>query len=137
MQIRLLVGSLFGKRSPVATPCDMVYADAKLRPGVRLSVPAEHAERALYIVDGVVEIGGRSFGVSQMLVLRSGVPATIAAPEGARFMLLGGAPLDAPRHLWWNFVSSSQARIEQAKQDWKAGRFAMIHGETEFIPLPS
>ncbi|HUK07564.1 MAG TPA: pirin family protein [Stellaceae bacterium] len=137
MQIRLLVGSLFGKRSPVTTPCDMLYADAKLRPGARLSFPAEQPERALYIVDGVVEIGGRSFGVSQMLVLQRGVPATIAAPEGARFMLLGGASLDAPRHLWWNFVSSSQARIEQAKQDWKEGRFPTIHGETEFIPLPS
>ena len=137
MRIRLLLGSLFGRRSPIATPNELVYADAKLRPGGRLSVPAEHAERAIYIVDGVVEITGRSFGVSQMLILRHGVPVTIAAPEGARFLLLGGASLDAPRHLWWNFVSSSPARIEQAKQDWKAGRFPAIHGETEFIPLPT
>ena len=71
-----------------------------------------------------------------MLVLRPGMPVTIEAMDDARLMLLGGAPMDGPRHMWWNFVSSSQERIEQAKADWKAGRFGQVPGETEFIPLP-
>ena len=136
VQMRLLVGSLCGKRSPIATLSELFYADARLRGGARLSIPAEHLERGLYIVEGVVELGGRSFGVSQLLVLRRGAPITIAAPQGARLLLLGGAPLDGMRHIWWNFVSSSQTRIERAKADWKAGRFAAVPGETEFIPLP-
>src|SRR5581483_11466681 len=126
VQMRLLVGSLCGKRSPIATLSELFYADARLRGGARLSIPAEHLERGLYIVEGVVELGGRSFGVSQLLVLRRGAPITIAAPQGARLLLLGGAPLDGMRHIWWNFVSSSQARIERAKADWKAGRFAAV-----------
>jgi len=136
VRIRLLVGSLCGKRSPVATLSEMVYADAKLSAGARLSLPAEHAERAIYIVEGVIELAGRSFGASQLLVLRRAAPVALTAPLGARLLLLGGAPLDGPRHLWWNFVSSSVQRIEQAKADWKEGRFPPVPGESEFIPLP-
>jgi redox-sensitive bicupin YhaK (pirin superfamily) len=135
-RVRLMIGSLMGARSPVATVSEMVYADATLAAGARLAFPVEHEERAIYVVKGVIDIASRSFGASQLLVLKRGVEAAVVAPQGARLLLLGGAALDGPRHIWWNFVSSSQQRIEQAKADWKAGRFAGVPGETEFIPLP-
>ena len=135
-RVRLMIGSLMGARSPVVTVSEMVYADATLAAGARLAFPAEHEERAIYVVKGVIDLAARSFGASQLLVLKRGVEAAVVAPQGARLLLLGGAPLDGVRHIWWNFVSSSQPRIEQAKADWKAGRFASVPGETEFIPLP-
>jgi len=88
------------------------------------------------VVKGVIDLASRSFGASQLLVLKRGVEAAVVAPQGARLLLLGGAALDGARHIWWNFVSSSPQRIEQAKADWKAGRVAGVPGETEFIPLP-
>jgi redox-sensitive bicupin YhaK (pirin superfamily) len=136
MRMRLMIGGLYGARSPVATLSEMVYADASLAAGTRFAVPTEHSERALYVVEGVIEISGRSFGVSQLLVLRRGVEVTVTASENARLLLLGGEPIDGPRHIWWNFVSSSTDRITKAKADWKAGRFPPVPGETEFIPLP-
>ena len=135
-RVRLMIGSLMGARSPVATCSEMVYADATLAAGARLAIPAEHEERAIYVVKGVIDLSSRSFGASQLLVLKRGVEAVVLAPQGARLLLLGGAPLDGTRHIWWNFVSSSQQRIEQAKADWKAGRFPPVPHETEFIPLP-
>jgi hypothetical protein len=135
-RVRLMIGSLMGARSPVATVSEMVYADATLAAGARLAFPADHEERAIYVVKGVIDLASRSFGASQLLVLKRGVETAVVAPQGARLLLLGGAPLDGLRHIWWNFVSSSQQRIEQAKADWKAGRFPGVPGETEFIPLP-
>jgi redox-sensitive bicupin YhaK (pirin superfamily) len=135
-RVRLMVGSLMGQRSPVATFSEMVYADATLAAGARLTFPAEHEERAIYVVKGVVDLSSRSFGASQLLVLKRGVEAVVTAPQGGRLLLLGGAPIDGPRHIWWNFVSSSPKRIEQAKADWKAGKFPPVPHETEFIPLP-
>jgi len=135
-RVRLMIGSLLGARSPVATFSEMVYADATLAAGGRLAFPAEYGERAIYVVKGVVDLSSRSFGASQLLVLKRGVEAVVTAPQGARLLLLGGAPLDGNRHIWWNFVSSSPQRIEQAKADWKAGRFPPVPHETEFIPLP-
>lgn len=135
-RVRLMVGSLMGHRSPVATFSEMVYADATLAAGARLAFPAEHEERAIYVVKGVVDLSSRSFGASQLLVLKRGVEAVVTAPQGGRLLLLGGAPIDGPRHIWWNFVSSSPRRIEQAKADWKAGKFQPVPHETDFIPLP-
>ncbi|MGH7125303.1 MAG: pirin family protein [Stellaceae bacterium] len=135
-RVRLMVGSLMGAHSPVATFSEMIYADATLAAGARLVFPAEHEERAIYVVKGVVDLSSRSFGASQLLVLKRGVEAAVTAPQGARLLLLGGASLDGNRHIWWNFVSSSQQRIEQAKADWKAGKFPPVPHETEFIPLP-
>ena len=135
-RVRLMIGSLMGARSPVATVSEMVYADATLGVGARLAFPVEHEERAIYVVKGVIDIASRSFGASQLLVLKRGVETAVVAPQGARLLLLGGAALDGVRHIWWNFVSSSQPRIDQAKADWKAGRFPGVPGETEFIPLP-
>jgi len=136
VRMRLIAGALHGARSPVATLSPMVYADATLSAGARLTVPAEHSERALYVVEGVIDVSGRSFGVSQLLVLRRGIEVAVTASEGARLLILGGEPIDGLRHIWWNFVSSSTDRIAQAKADWKSGRFPSVPGETEFIPLP-
>ncbi len=135
-RVRLMIGRLYGERSPVRTFAETIYADATLDAGARLAVPREHEERAIHVIEGRVEVAGRSFGAGQLLVLRAGKEVTVAAPEGARLLLLGGAPMDGPRHLWWNFVSSSKERIERAKADWKEGRFQPVPGETEFIPLP-
>ena len=136
--VRLIVGSLFGARSPVQVLSDMFYADVSLEGGATLTVPAEHEERAAYVVDGSVELSatGSVFPAGQLLVFRPGEEVRLAASGPARLMLLGGEPMDGPRHIWWNFVSSSRDRIEAAKADWKAGRFTAVPGETEFIPLP-
>jgi redox-sensitive bicupin YhaK (pirin superfamily) len=96
----------------------------------------EHEERAVFLLEGNVEIAGQAFEPGRLLVFSSGDEITVKAISGARMLLFGGEPLDGPRHVWWNFVSSSQARIEQAKADWKAGRFAGVPGDPEFIPLP-
>ena len=139
-RVRLIAGSLFGARSPVQTLSDMFYADITVVEGARLPIPTEHEERAAYIVDGTVELlpDGVSYSSGQLLVFKPGAEIVLRAPESspARIMLLGGEPMDGPRHIWWNFVSSSSERIEQAKEDWSMGRFAPVPEETEFIPLP-
>ena len=134
--LRLIVGAGFGLRSPVAVFSDMFYADAALTSGARLVLPAEYEERAIYVADGEIDIAGQTYGGGQLLVFRPGDAIDLRANAKARVLLLGGEPMDGPRHLWWNFVSSSKDRIEQAKADWKAGRFGPVPGETEFIPLP-
>jgi redox-sensitive bicupin YhaK (pirin superfamily) len=134
--VRLIAGELFGARSPIKVFSDMFYADAALAEGSRLELPAGHEERAIYIAEGRLGIAGETFEAGRMLVLRQPDPVTVRADRAARLLLLGGAPLDGPRHLWWNFVSSSRDRIEQAKADWREGRFPKVPGETEFIPLP-
>ena len=134
--VRVVAGTLFGRRSPVETLSELFYAAATLTPGASLLLDAEHAERAAYLLDGAIEIAGRPFVPGRLLVFAAGRPLTIRATATSRLLLLGGEPLDGARHLWWNFVSSRQDRIEQAKEDWKQGRFASVPGETEFIPLP-
>lgn len=139
-RMRLLAGSLFGERSPVRTLSDMFYAEVMLDAGARIPVPVDHEERAIFIVEGGIELDrdGGAFDEGQLLVLKPGEAITVRASEGtpARLMLLGGAAMDGRRHIWWNFVSSSRERIEQAKADWREGRFAAVPEETEFIPLP-
>jgi len=134
--VRVIAGSLYGQASPVETPTATFYADAALEAGARIPLPAEHEERAVYVAQGKIDIAGDSFEEGQLLVFRPGDEITITALEAARVMLLGGEPMDGPRHIWWNFVSSSQERIEQAKADWKAGRFGAVPDDNEFIPLP-
>ncbi len=136
-QVRMLLGSLFGVRSAVRTFSETLYADVTLEIGAVLPVPAEHEERALYLVGGTVEIAGEAFAPGRLLVLRPAAEITVTALSAARLMLLGGTSMDGPRHIWWNFVSSSAERIEQAKADWQGGRFPIVPGESEFIPLPS
>jgi redox-sensitive bicupin YhaK (pirin superfamily) len=135
--VRVIVGSLYGERSPVPTLSETVYADATLSPGATLPFDAVTEERAVYIVSGEIDIAGDRFAENQMLVFRPGDPVTLTAASSARIVLLGGAAMDGPRHVWWNFVSSRKERIEQAKAEWKAGRFDIVPGdEQEFIPLP-
>lgn len=134
--VRVIAGSLFGKKSPVKTFSPLFYADAGLQVGARLSLGAEYEERAIYLLEGTVEVGGQSFESGRLLVFSSGDEILVKANSTARLLLFGGDSLDGPRHVWWNLVSSSRERIEQAKGDWKASRFAPVPGETEFIPLP-
>ncbi len=137
-RVRLIAGGLYGARSPVGTLSELFYADAVLAAGARLQVPASHEERAVYVAEGGVELGGQVYGTGQLLVLRPGAEGVLTGPgpKGGRVLLFGGEPMDGPRHIWWNFVSSSKERIEQAKADWRAGRIGPVPGETEFIPLP-
>ncbi len=139
-RVRLISGSLYGARAPVQTLSEMFYADATIEPGACLSLPAEHEERAAYVVEGALELlrDGGTFNAGQLLVFKPGEEITLQAPESSpvRVMLLGGEPMDGKRHIFWNFVSSSKERIEQAKEDWKTGRFTPVPDETEFIPLP-
>jgi redox-sensitive bicupin YhaK (pirin superfamily) len=134
--VRVIAGSVFGKTSPVKTLSSLFYADVTLQPGASLSIGPEHEERAVYLVDGRIDIAGQLFDSGRLLVFASGDTILLKASDAARMLLLGGEPMDGPRYLWWNFVSSSHERIEQAKADWKAGRFAPVPRETEFIPLP-
>jgi redox-sensitive bicupin YhaK (pirin superfamily) len=136
VRVRVIAGSFHGARSPVKVFSDTLYADVALDVGARLEIPAEQEERAAYVVDGVVEESGASFAPGQLLVLRPEAQVVLRASTGARVLVLGGATMDGPRHIWWNFVSSSTERIEQAADDWASGRFASVPGETEFIPLP-
>ncbi len=134
-RIRLIAGTFAGLRSPVETQSELFYADVSLDPGARLAIPPDYEERAAYIVEGSVVIGAESFERGRLLIFRSAAQVVVEAASKARVMLLGGEPL-GPRYLWWNFVSSSKERIEQAKRDWKEGRFGAVPGDTEFIPLP-
>jgi redox-sensitive bicupin YhaK (pirin superfamily) len=134
--VRVICGGLLGGTSPVATSTATLYADAELEAGASLPLDPTYEERAIYTVSGTVDIAGDEFGPGRLLVFRPGDRITIRARDRARFMVLGGEPMDGPRHIRWNFVSSRQDRIEQAKADWKAGRFDSVPGETEFIPLP-
>jgi hypothetical protein len=135
-RVRLLVGSAYGAESPVRTLASLFYAEARLPMNAALSLPGNIAERAAFVVDGAVGCGDTRVGASRMIVFAPGAPVALRAESDARLMLLGGAPLDGERHLWWNFVSSSKARIERAKREWTEGRFASVPGETESIPLP-
>ncbi len=142
-RLRLIAGSLFGTRSPVAIRSDLFYAEVTLNPGASLPIPVEHEERAIYVVEGAVSISGESgtWQAGQLLVLHPRAEVILVAPNSAsaspaKLMLLGGEPLDGPRHIWWNFVSTSRERIEQARADWQAGRFPLIPGEGPSVPLP-
>jgi redox-sensitive bicupin YhaK (pirin superfamily) len=136
--VRLIAGEAWGERSPVATLSPMFYADVALAADAAVPLPDDHAERAAYVLDGTVEAAGDRFESGRMMIFRPGDALTLrAADAAARVLLLGGAPMDGPRHLFWNFVSSSLDRIEQAKQDWRDGRFGKVAGDAqEFIPLP-
>ncbi|WP_419816338.1 pirin family protein [Glacieibacterium sp.] len=136
--LTVIVGESNGLRSPVATFSDMVYADIQLDRGSRYQLVAEHVERAVYVVSGSIEIIGQtgSFATGELVVFKPGAELVLKAVDAARLMLIGGEPLPEARQIFWNFVSSSADRIEQAKQDWRAGRFDKVPDEHEFIPLP-
>jgi hypothetical protein len=135
---RVIAGQFAGRTSPVSTLSPLFYVDVRLDPGARLSIPAEYTERAIYVVSGRITIAGEgSFDANQLIVLRAGHPVATQATEGpVHLMLLGGEPMDGPRAIMWNFVSSSHERLEQAREDWRNGRFPQVPQETEFIPMP-
>lgn len=133
----VIAGSACGATSPVRVHSPTLYVAATLAAGASLEVETRYEERAVYVAEGLIDIDGTRLGSGQMAVLAPTAAATLVAVARTRAMLLGGAPLDGPRHLWWNFVSSSPERLEQAKRDWRQGRFALPPGETEFIPLPA
>lgn len=136
--LRLVAGEAWGLRAPVETASPLFYADAVLAPGAWLPLPAQHEERGAYVVQGAVTVAGSVFEAGRMLVFRAGDALALeAGPLGARLLMLGGAVMDGPRYMYWNFVASSRERLEQAKADWAAGHFAKVPGdEAEFIPLP-
>jgi redox-sensitive bicupin YhaK (pirin superfamily) len=134
----VVIGAFSGVVSPVKAYSDTQYVSLRLDPGARVQIPAEAEERAIYVLEGSVEISGDRFGADRLLVFRPGDEIVVSSGQGAHFMLFGGASLGSPRHIWWNFVSSSRERIEQAKQEWRTARFDIVPGdEEEYIPLPS
>jgi len=134
---RLVMGSLEGLKSPVTAYHDTLYADIHVKPGGSFRIPPDAEERAIYTLDGEIDIAGDRFQPDVLLVFRPGDEIVVSAERGAHFMLFGGAAMPSQRYIWWNFVSSSKERIEQAKQEWKTGRFDIVPGDTEeFIPLP-
>jgi redox-sensitive bicupin YhaK (pirin superfamily) len=148
-RVRVLVGSAFDETSPARTFSPMFYVDAHLDAGAEIQVPDGYEERAAYLVDGAIACDGAALPLSggapappidegDMAIFRPGASVRLRAVGPSRVMLLGGAPLDGPRHIWWNFVSSSPERIERAKRDWQEGRFGAIPGDDkERIPLPA
>lgn len=133
---RVIAGHAFGAASKVEMVSPWFYVEVSLDEGKTVPLDADHEERAIYVVDGEIEIAGERFEAPRMLIFRPGDRITVRATRRARMMFLGGTALEGPRYVWWNFVSSSKERIEQAKQDWKSGRFEAVPNETEFIPLP-
>jgi redox-sensitive bicupin YhaK (pirin superfamily) len=137
MNLRVVAGALHGLRSPVVTSSDTLFAEAHLAAGTTLPLGAEHEERAIYVLAGEIDIGGDRHGPERLLVARPGDRIAARAISDAHIIVVGGAAMDGPRHIWWNFVSSRKERIDAAKADWKAGRFDQVPGDTaEFIPLP-
>lgn len=142
-KLRLILGTAYGEKAPVKTYSETFYADALLDPGARIPLPDDHEDRGVYVISGEIEVAGDRFEAGRMMVFRPGDRISLKAGEqGARLMLLGGATLNGPRHIWWNFVASSQDRIDAAKEAWRAGdwahgRFQLPPGDDdEFIPLP-
>ncbi|WP_299614330.1 pirin family protein [uncultured Tateyamaria sp.] len=142
-EVRLILGDAWGEKAPVETFSEMFYADAVLEAGARIPMPDNHEDRGVYVVDGSVSVAGERYDAGQMMVFRPGDAMSLTAgDQGARLMLLGGATLEGSRYIWWNFVASSQDRIDAAKEAWRAGdwahgRFQLPPGdEDEFIPLP-
>ena len=137
LRARVIAGSSFGQKSPVGMVSEWFYAEVMLDAGASAPLDADHEERAIYVIQGEIEVAGDKFEAPRLLIFRPGDRITVTATRPSRLMFLGGAALEGPRYLWWNFVSSRKERIEQAKEEWKTGKFALIPGdEKEFIPLP-
>lgn len=133
---RVLIGSAFGLQSPVETYSETLYLDILAKPGASLTLPPMSGECAVYSVDQPLTVDGAGVEPGMLAILSRSAATAIHSPEGARYVVIGGEPVDGQRHLWWNFVSTRRERIEQAKTDWAARRMGEIPGETEWIPLP-
>jgi hypothetical protein len=135
VRVTVILGTAFGVRSPVTTAIETVYADVTLSSGARIPLPEDADELAVYVVSGEVQVGRCPVPANTLGVITTGRQAPLHAISNSRVMLIGGTS-PGERHIWWNFVSSSRERIEQAKADWQAGHFAPVPGDDEFIPLP-
>ncbi len=133
---RLVIGSALGLRSPIQGQSETLYIDLSLAAGATTRLPDEAEERAFLVLGGAVTLNEYRVASGDLIVLTPRAEAVLRAEEPARIIVLGGAVMDGPRHIWWNFVSSSRERIEQAKEDWRAGRFAEVAGESDPMPLP-
>jgi redox-sensitive bicupin YhaK (pirin superfamily) len=143
VRLRLALGRAYGETAPASVFSDSLYADVQLSPGARIPLPGDHEERGLYVLEGSVSVAGQPFDSGRMLVFRPRDHIAVAAgPKGARLILLGGAPLEGPRYVWWNFVASNREKIDAAKEEWRkgdwgCGLFDLPPGDRdEFIPLP-
>jgi redox-sensitive bicupin YhaK (pirin superfamily) len=137
VELRVIAGEAFGRRSPVAVLWPTLYVDLIVQPGTRVEIGADYAEQALYVAVGETEVDGTHGREGDLLMLATGAPAELRALKLARVILLGGERFTTPRYIWWNFVASSRERIERAKRQWVQGDFARVPGESEFIPLPA
>ncbi len=137
VSLRVIMGEFAGMKSPTPMHSDTVYVDVSLATGARLQLGGAIEERAIYVLSGEVDVSGDVFDAHKLLVFKPGDDIVISAKSAAHFVILGGASIGSKRYIWWNFVSSSQEKIEQAKQEWRTGKFDIVPGdETEFIPLP-
>src|SRR5690606_34243277 len=137
VRARVIMGSLWGQQAPTTCHSETIYAEIVLEPKSSLPIDARTAERAVMLVAGDATIDGHMLGLYRLAILKPDEPMTLRTHEGCRVMLLGGDAFSTRRHVWWNFVSSSRDRIQQAKEDWQSGRFAIVPGdEEEFIPIP-
>ncbi|MCB2101216.1 MAG: pirin family protein [Rhodobacterales bacterium] len=135
-RLSLVAGRGWGLASPVAVFSPTLYADVTLDAGAELTLPAEHDERAVYALTGDLSVAGQDLPPGHMAVLAPGAEPVARARTPSRFMVLGGAPVEGRRHMWWNFVATSRDRIERAKDDWRAGRFDPVLGDGEREPMP-
>lgn len=134
---RVIMGKLWGQTAPVTTYANTIYADISLQPGGAVPIDSDAEERAIYLSGGDAALDNLPLRPMTLYVLKPGTSAILRSVDGARVMLCGGEAFTTPRHVWWNFVSSSKDRIMTARDDWKAGRFAKIPGDAEeFIPIP-
>ena len=134
---RVIMGELWGQCAPTTCHAETIYAEIVLAPGGSIPIDTEADERAVMLVGGEASIGGTGLGLYELAILAPGAALTLTSTTGARVMLLGGEAFTTPRHVWWNFVSSSRERINQAKDDWRGGKFPLVPGDSdEFIPLP-
>jgi redox-sensitive bicupin YhaK (pirin superfamily) len=135
-RLRVVAGAAYGHVSPVQARSELFYVQARLQAGAELPAPEGPVERAIYVLEGSVDIEGQEIGQSVLAVLKHGVPAVLRASAPAHVVLFGGQPLEGPRLIWWNYVSSDAKRIERAQRDWAEDRFPRIPGETERVPQP-
>ena len=133
--VLVIMGAAYGARSPVATYSPTLYLEVRLPAGAELTLPNDASERAAYVTEGAVTIAGHEYTEGKLAVARTGADVRLRANAPSRVMVVGGEPLGR-RHIWWNFVSSSKERIEQAKRDWAESRMGKVRGDDEFIPLP-
>ena len=136
VDLRLVAGEAYGEKAPAPTLSPLFYLAAEMAAGSSLTLPSEHEERGVYLVQGDIAVDGAPLPVRHMAVLPAGAPVKVQARTASRVMLLGGAKMDGPRFLWWNFVASSREALDEARTRWREQRFRPVPGETEFIPLP-